>query len=217
MWSAAAVHFIVRNIERKPIRTMLSIIGIAAACATMISSGFFKDAVSHMVNVQFVLSQKEDMTVTFIEPTSRRILHELKAIEGVHYAEPYRNVAVKLIHGHRSYKTVINGIEPDSRLYLLLNTRLRPVPLPSEGIMLTDHLGKILDARPGDLLTVELLEGTRSTRQVPVVALTKQFLGVMGYMDIRSLNRLLIEGDSISGAHLTTDALHRKQSFSPVH
>lgn len=206
-------RIIVRNIERKPIRTMLSTIGIAAACATMIASGFFKDAVDHMVRVQLVLSQKEDMTVTFIEPTSRRVIHELQALEGVHHAEPYRNVAVKMIHGHRSYKTAINGIESDSRLHLLLDTDLKPVPLPPDGILLTDYLGKILGVKPGDVLTIELLEGTRSIRQVPVAALTKQYLGVMGYMDIRSLNRLLIEGDAISGAHLVTDALHRKDLF----
>jgi putative ABC transport system permease protein len=206
-------RIIARNIERKPIRTFLSMIGIAAACATMISSGFFKDSVNHMVNVQFVLSQKEDMTVAFTEPTSRRALYELKELEGVRYAETYRNVPVKMIHGHRSYKTAINGIESESRLHLLLDTRLKPVSLPPAGIMLTDHLGKILGVRAGDMLTVELLEGSRSTRQVPVVALVKLYLGVMGYMDVRSLNRLLSEGDAVSGAHLVTDSLYRKQLF----
>ena len=46
-------RIIVRNIERKPVRTILSVIGIAVACATMISSGFFKASVDYMVNVQF--------------------------------------------------------------------------------------------------------------------------------------------------------------------
>lgn len=206
-------RIIARNIERKPVRTLLSMIGIAAACATMISSGFFKDAVTHMVNVQFVLSQKEDMTVAFAEPTSRRALHELKGLEGVRYAETYRTVPVKMIHGHRSYKTTIRGIEPDSRLTRLLDDRLRPVALPPEGIMLTDHLGKLLGIRPGDLLTVEALEGSRAIRQVPVVALVKQYLGVMGYMDLSALNRLMREGDAISGAHLVTDSRREKQLF----
>ena len=66
-WLSQPSRIIVRNLERKPIRTFLSVIGIAVACATMISSGFFKDAVDYMVNVQFVLSQKEDMTVAFTE------------------------------------------------------------------------------------------------------------------------------------------------------
>jgi putative ABC transport system permease protein len=189
-------------------------IGIAGACATMISAGFFKDAVDHMVKVQLVLSQKQDMSVSFIEPTSRRVLYELKALAGVGHAEPFRNAQVKMIRGHRSYKTVINGIEPDSRLHLLLDTRLATVALPPSGIMLTDHLGGLLGVRPGDMLTVELLEGSRSIRQVPVVALVKQYLGVMGYMDVRALNRLLSEGDAVSGVHLTTDGLFRDRLFS---
>jgi putative ABC transport system permease protein len=200
-------RIIVRNIERKPIRTFLSMMGIAVACATMISSGFFKDSVDFMVNVQFVLSQKEDMTVAFTEPTSRRALYELKELPGVHHAETFRTVPVRLKYAARSHRTVINGIEPHSRLHLLLDTDLRVVSLPSSGIVLTDHLGAMLGVKAGDLVTVEVLEGSKPVRQVPVVALVKLYLGVMGYMDITALNRLLGEGDTISGAHLVTDPL----------
>ena len=48
---------------------------------------------------------------------------------------------------------------------------------------------------------------------MPVVALVKQYLGVMGYMDIAALNRLMSEGDAISGAYLVTDSLYRKRLF----
>ena len=154
------------------------------------------------------------MTVAFFETTSRRAVYELKGLEGIQYAETYRNVPVKLRHGHRSYKTVINGIEPDSRLHLLLDRNLNSVSLPPAGILLTDHLGKILSVKAGDLLTVEVLEGSRSIRQVPVVGLVKQYLGVMGYMDLTALNRLMNEGDSVSGAYLITDSLYRKQLFA---
>ncbi|MEW6334667.1 MAG: FtsX-like permease family protein, partial [Thermodesulfobacteriota bacterium] len=145
-------RIILRNIERKPVRTSLSVIGIAVACATMISSGFFKDSVAFMVNVQFALSQKEDMTVAFVEPASRRAVYDLRALPGVLHAETYRAVPVRLTSGHRSHRTVINGLEPDSRLHLLLNTRLQPVSLPPSGIVLTDHLGKILGVKAGEML-----------------------------------------------------------------
>jgi putative ABC transport system permease protein len=212
-WLSQPSRIIARNIERKPVRTLLSMLGIAAACATMISSGFFKDAIHHMVQVQFVLSQKEDMTVAFAEPTSRRAVYELKELDGVRYAEPYRTVPVKLVHGQRSYKTVINGVEPDSRLHLLLDMDLQPVSLPPAGILLNDHLGKVLSVKAGDMLTVEVLEGTRSIRQVPVVGMVKQYLGVMGYMDVTALNRMLNEGDAVSGVHLVTDSLYQKTLF----
>ncbi len=204
---------IIRNIERKPIRTLLSVIGIALACGTMIASGFFKDAVDYMINVQFVLSQKEDMSVAFFDLTSRRAAYELKQIDGVRYVEPYRIVPVKFINGHRSYKTVIKGMEPDSRLQQLLDTNLNKVALPSSGLMLTDHLAKILKVRPGDKITVEVLEGSRATREVTVVALVKQYLGVTGYMDLSSLNRLMNTGDAISGAYLSTDLNKQEKLF----
>jgi len=212
-WLTQPSRIIARNIERKPIRTFLSIIGIAVACATMISSGFFKDSIAFMVNVQFVLSQKEDMTVAFAESTSRRAIYELKELPGVHHAETFRTVPAKLKFGHRSYKTRINGIEPDSRLHLLLDTNLQAISLPPSGIVLTDHLGKILGVKAGDMLTVEVLEGSKPIRQVPVVALVTLYLGVMGYMDLTALNRLMREGDAISGAYLVTDPMYSEKLY----
>ncbi len=206
-------RIIARNMERRPVRTFLSIVGIAVACATMISSGFFKDSIDYMVNVQFVLSQKEDMTVAFAEPTSRRALFELKSMQGVNNAETFRTVPVKFRFGHRSYKTVINGIEEEGRLHLLLDENLKTVPVPPSGIVLTDYLGKILGIKAGDMLTVEVLEGSKPVRQVPVVAMAKQYLGVTGYMDLKALNRLMKEGDAISGAYLFTDSNYREKLF----
>jgi putative ABC transport system permease protein len=212
-WLAQPSRIIARNMERKPVRTLLSIIGIAVACATMISSGFFKDAVAFMVNVQFVRSQKEDMKVAFTDPTSRRALYELKELPGIHHAETYRTVPARFRFGNRSYKTVINGFEPDSRLHLLLDTDLRTVPLPPAGIVLNEYLGKFLGVKAGDLLTVEVLEGAKPVRQVPVVALVKLYLGVMGYMDVTALNRLMREGDAISGAYLVADPLQSEKLY----
>ncbi len=213
-------RIILRNIERRPVRTLLSVTGIAVACATMISSGFFKDSVDFMVNVQFALSQKEDMTVAFFESASRRAVHDLRALPGVLHAETYRTVPVRLTNGHRSHRTAITGLEPDSRLHLLLDTRLRPVSLPPSGIVLNEHLGSILGVKAGDLLTVEVLEGSKPVRQVPVASLVKLYLGVKGYMDITALNRLMKEGDAISGAYLVADplqgeALYRRLNETP--
>jgi putative ABC transport system permease protein len=206
-------RIILRNIERKPVRTFLSVLGIAVACATMISSGFFKDSVSYMVNVQFILSQKEDMTVAFSELTSRKAVHELEGLPGVHFAEPFRAVPVKFRFGHRSYKTVISGIDPNGSLHLLLDSNFKPLFLPPSGIILTDYLGEILGIKAGDMLTVEVLEGGKPIRQVPVVSLVKQYLGVNGYMDLEALNRLMKEGDAISGAYLFTDSNYRDKLF----
>ena len=81
--------------------------------------------------------------------------------------------------------------------------------VPPDGVVLTDHLAKILGIHPGDLLTVEVLEGERPVRQVPVAGLVNEFVGVSSYMRLDALNRMMREGPAISGVYLTTDRAAR--------
>lgn len=205
---AQPTRIIIRNIARRPFKSALTVMGIALSCAIMIAGTFSRDAVDFMVNVQFRLSQKEDISVTFTEPTSRRAVNELRGLKGVENAEGFRSVPARLRFGHRSYRTSVKGIAPDNRLHMLLDLDLKPVQVPEGGIVLTDYLGEILGVRAGDMLTVEVLEGSRPVRQVPVSGFVNQYIGVIGYMHMDGLNRLMKEGRAISGANLTVDPLH---------
>lgn len=55
-------------------RKTLNIVGIAFACAIMMVGSFQEDSVDFMVDIQFGMSQREDLAVTFVEPASRRAL-----------------------------------------------------------------------------------------------------------------------------------------------
>lgn len=204
---------IVRNIERRPVKSALTILGIAFSCSIMIAGRFATDAVEYMLDVQFKVAQKEDLTVTFTEPTSIKVLYEMKRMTGVRHAEAFRSVPVRFRFRHRSYKTAIQGIDPENRLYSVLDSNLKPIPIPPSGIVLTDYLGEILGVRPGDSVTVEFLEGSRPVRQVPVVALASQYIGLSGYMDMAALNRLSHEGEAASGVYLTVDPVYLPEIF----
>jgi putative ABC transport system permease protein len=210
-------RMIARHLERRPVKSLLSVVGIALSCAILMLGRFFGDAVDFMVGVQFGLSQREDLAVTLVEPTSRRALHELRSLPGVEFVEGFRSVPARLRHEQRSYRTSILGVEPRGVLYRLLDVELRPFTVPPEGIVLTDHLGTILGARPGDRITVEVLEGNRPVREATVAALVKQYVGVSGYMDMAALNRLMREGSAISGAYLAADSLAWPEIFGRLH
>jgi len=209
-------RMILRQLERQPFKAFLSIMGIAFACAILIVGSFQEDAIDYMIGVQFGLSQRDDVTVTFVEPTNQRALYELQSLPGVEYGEPFRSVPVRLRRGHHNLRTAIQGIEPDSDLYRLLDTELKRIDLPPAGIVLTDYLGKRLGAQPGDVLTVEVLEGSRAVRQVQVAALVSQFVGLAAYMDLQALNRLLREGSAISGAFLAVDEQHQATLYATL-
>jgi len=209
-------RMIIRHIERKPFKAFLSALGISMACAILIVGSFFKDAVDFMVKVQFGLSQREDLSVTFVEPTSRRALYELQHLPGVKYGEAFRAVPARFRFQHRTYRGSIQGVEPGSDLQRLLDADLKPVEPPAAGIMLTDYLGKILGVRPGDRLTVEVLEGSRPIRQITVAALVRQYIGVSGYMRLDTLNRFMGEGNAVSGVNLAMDERHKFEIYDAV-
>lgn len=209
-------RMIIRNIERRPVKSLLSITGIAFACAIMIAGRFGIDAVDYIVGVQFGLAEKEDMTVAFVESASSKAVYEMKGIPGIEYAEAYRTVPVRLRFQHRSYRTVLQGVSPESRLHVLLDTNLKPIHIPQSGIVLADYLGKILGVKTGDTITVEVLEGKRPVREERVVALAKQYIGLSGYMDIAALNRLMREGNAISGMYLSVDSFYISEIYKKL-
>lgn len=195
-------RMIARHLERQPFRSLLSVTGIAAAIGIMMLGRFGGDAIRYMTDIQFNLAQREDMVVSFTDPTDGEALYSLEHTRGIRYAEPFRAVPVELIHGRRSYRTVVLGLPPGSRLHRVLGASLRPVRIPPAGILLTDYLGTLLDLHAGDHVTLRVLEGARPRLRVTVAGFANEYLGSQGYMRLDALNRLLQEGRAVSGAYL---------------
>ncbi|MGB5472238.1 MAG: ABC transporter permease [Gammaproteobacteria bacterium] len=206
-------RMIARHIERRPLKSLLSIGGIAAACGIVMVANFQRDAVTYMVDVQYAMSQSQDLTVTLTEPTSRHALYSLIGIEGVLHAEGMRAVPARLRHEHRSYRGALQGMEPDGVLRRILDADLQRVDLPEQGVVLTDFLAELLDIEPGELLTVEVLEGNRPVLEVPVAGLTSEYLGVSAYMQRATVNRLLKEGDALNAVFMDIDERHSERIY----
>ncbi len=215
-WFSQPTRMILRHIERRPVKALLTTLGIAMACGVMMIGGFQEGAIDHMVEVQYGMSQREDLIATFTEPTSLRALYSLRSLQGVEHVEGVRNVPVRLQFQHYDYRTTVQGIQPDGKLMRLLDTDLNPIDLPPQGIVLTDYLAELLHIRPGDMLTVEVLESNRPTVQVPVVATAKEYLGVNAYMQRDTLNRLLKEGHAITGALMKVDEYYQRQVYAEL-
>ena len=209
-----SIRMIARHIERTPIKSLLTVIGMALACGSMMVTSFIGDSFYYAVDALYKVAQRQDVTVVFNEPTSRRALYELRSLPGVEYVEGFRMVTVRLRHEHHSYRTVLRAIEPGARLYRLINRKLQVVKLPPAGVVLTDYLANRLGVGIGDHVTVEVLEGSQPVRQVPVTGVVGEFFGSFGYMDMTVLHRLLGEGDVFNGAllmvdHMQLSALYR--------
>lgn len=215
-WFSAPSRIILRNLERRPLQGFMSIMGLTVAVAILVVGRYFTDAMDAIVDIQFRTIQREDVTLVFNAPLSAQAQFDLYHLPGVMRAEPFRVVPARLRFGHYHKLTGITGVEPSGELRRLLDSDQQPVSLPPEGLVLSTKLADLLQAKLGDQLTVEVLEGARPTRSVPVTGIFDELVGLSAYMDIHALNRLMREGFTLSGAYLQVDARQQSLLYSQL-
>jgi putative ABC transport system permease protein len=216
-----ATRMILRNIERQPFRAVASLVGIAMATAILVVGLFFMDAMDLLKEMQFSFVQRQDLTVSFVEPVSARALHELRSLPGVQRVEPLRSVPARVSHGHRSRNLVILGGPSAPSLNRIVDRSGRIVTLPPEGLVLSKTLAEVLHVSPGESVRLEILEGARPVGDVTVAGLVDEFFGLSIHMDQNALHRLMREGESLSGAQLQIDSaegprLYRRLKATPA-
>jgi putative ABC transport system permease protein len=201
-----AARMVLRNLERHPWRAAASLVGIAVAVGIFFFGVLFMNVMTQLADVHFTISQRQDVTVTFVVPVSSGALHELRSLPGVIHAEPVRRVAARIRHGSRSRYLAVTGALANARLERVVTLHGQVVTLPEDGLVISAMLGEILGVAPGDEVEVEVLEGERPVRRIPVAAFVDDALGLSAYLEIDALHRLLREGGTLSGANLLVEA-----------
>jgi putative ABC transport system permease protein len=209
-----AGRMVLRNLMRHPLRAAASIVGIAFAVAVLMIGLVFTDAIEQLIQTQFWEAERQDVTVTFVEPRDAGARHALERLPGVIAVEPQRSVAVRIRSGHRERYLSITGVPPQPRFKRIVDRNGHPIRLPPSGVVLSLTLANVLGVQPGDTVTLEVLEGHRPTKQVQVTGLVDDILGLSAYMDDSALHQLMREGDVYTGALLLVDAneTHRLSS-----
>ena len=206
-------RMIMRNMERRPLKTLMSSLGIAMAVAVLILGSFSLDAITYIMDFQFRLAQRQDVQVTFIEPLEPGALHEIEHLPGVIKAETFRGVATKFSSGHYVRRVGILGLPQRGELFRLMDVHEQVIEVPEDGLMLSDKLAELLHVGIGDLVNVQVLEGERPRREIPVAAIITEYGGTNAYMNQQALNRMLREDALMSGAFLQVDSQRSDQLY----
>lgn len=200
-----AHRLIARNMQRRPVRTVVTWVGLGFGTAVMMMGRFQNDAIDEIVNRQYRQAERHDVAVTFVEPLAPRSLHELRALPGVRVVEPERTVPVLVRHRAADYRTVVRGLTEGATLRQALGTDGRPIRERPRGVLLTDYLARMLDARPGDAVELTTLDGRRRTARLPLAGTVAEPFGAQAYLPRAAVDRLLGEGERVSGAVLAVD------------
>jgi putative ABC transport system permease protein len=204
-----ATRMILRQLERRPLKSLLSSFGVALAVAVLVLGNFMEDSLDYLLEFQFFLAQRQDMSIAFVDPRSSQVLHDVEHLPGVLKAQPFRSLPVRLRHGHFARRVGIMGFYPHGELFRLMDQHEQETPIPPDGLLLSTQLANLLHARLGDRIRVEVQEGERPVKDLLVTGLIEDYSGTNAYMDAGALHRLMKEGDTISGCFVTVD--HNQQ------
>ena len=209
-------HMIFRHIERWPLRSLLTTIGIAASGGILLMSFFMFDAIDEMVDSAYFRINRQDATVQFFEPRSDKAVFEIARWPGVRKAEAVRQVPARLHRAQASQRVGIVGLSAGHSLTRLLDKSGQPIVMPPEGIVLSDKLAELLNVQRGDTIDVEILQGSRRTASVAVAQVAAEYIGTSAYMAIDALNRLAGDESGISGAQLLIDPAQQSDFFAAL-
>jgi putative ABC transport system permease protein len=198
---------VLREIERRPLRTLFSSIGMAGAIALIIFGHFGIDSLESYLEGTLRREQRQDLSIVFARPVPPRVVGELARTPGVLTAEGIRAVPVRVRHDHRARDSMIMGLPSRATLRRLIGrSGGREVPIPDDGVVLSRTLGEILGLAVGDRVELEVREGNRPTVRPVVAGFVEDSVGLQVYAQSNLIAGL--EGDlgAVSSAMLKVDA-----------
>ena len=205
-WFSASFRMALRNIQRRPVRSALTCLALALATGILIVPNTFRDGIAYVLDFQWDVVQRQTVTLSLVEPQAARAIADFRHLPGVELAEPFRFVPVELRAGPIVRRMMLQGLSAHATLSRVIDARPAQFTLPERGIVVSAKLAEILQVKPGDEIIVHTLEGEERELAVPLVGLAEDFAGTAAYMEIHAVNRLMLEGDRINGAHLVVAA-----------
>lgn len=211
------VRMSLRRWETNPWVCLLTSIGLAFGLAIVVLSTFMAGAIDYVIEHQFSLSQRQDLTLTFVEASSKRSLFEIRSMEGVIGAEPFRSVPVRLRHQNQEKRLAILGLDPDPQWYRILDENDDPIGFPDGGgVTITRKLAEILGVQLGDTVEIDLLEGQDRTLRLPITRIFPNYSGPAAFMNRIELHRCLEEGERLSGVFVRLDPAYRNRTYAKI-
>jgi putative ABC transport system permease protein len=210
-WLSVTSRMLARNLQRQPVRALTTVVGIGMAGAILQVGFGMVQSVEALIHNEFNVAERQNMTVTFVEPLAPNARHALGRLPGVLQVEPQRSVAARIRSGHVHRTLAITGLPAVPELKRPIDQRQRAVQPHGQGVILSAILAEVLGVTPGDEVTVEVLEGQQPVRRVVVAGTVDDVLGTSAFMEMETLQRLLREDATLSGAALMIDTAHEAE------
>jgi len=206
LWSqfSPAWRLAIRTVLRSRLRTAVGLFAAAMGACLLVTGFMMMQAQNYLLEFQFFRSLKSDIEVTYQSDQPLDAVQDLYDIPGVTYAEPQFRMACTFRHGPRHRKGAVTGLPRYPQLTVPLDTSAHRITLPAAGgLVLTRQLAKLLDARVGDIITLEPVKGEQRPVEIPVAKIADSYMGLSAYAEISQLSHLVGETGAMNAAQLS--------------
>ncbi|MGY6537038.1 MAG: ABC transporter permease [Pararhodobacter sp.] len=196
---------IFRSIIRWPGRAAITLFGVSASVALLVMSYFMFDAVERLGESVFEQANRQQVTLMLARAQNERAVNDALTLPGVRMAEGAYAMPARLVNGHRSRLTALQGHYPDAQLARLIDDAGVVIDLPAEGLVLPQMLARALEIGAGDMLRVEMLAPPREVLDLPVAAVIAQGLGQEAHIAAPALFAAMRTAPQVNMIHLMID------------
>jgi putative ABC transport system permease protein len=151
-----------RNIFRNRRRTLTTAAGFLFSCVILLACWALFDALDHMLEIQFLQTDRWDLHALFMQPQQADLVDEVAAWPGVETVEPVIEFPVTLKSDTASEDAFLTAIDPATTLHgFRLPRGKSPAGALSAGkVLITSHLAQKLEVETGDRVVVETFFGS---------------------------------------------------------
>lgn len=207
----AALHLsqstvmILRSFFRWPVRSGLTMLGLALAVATVVAPSFMNDALDKIVDSAFYDTNRQDAMLVFAHDMPESVIETVGRLPAVLQAEGQQYLPAILRNGPHEKRTAIEARRPGVDLSRVIDAGGTQINVAPGGIVLSDRLADQLRLSIGDSVTVEFLGGRQETLTVALTGVVEQFFGLGAYMDLADVNAMLRQSPRVSMVNVSLD------------
>ncbi|HEU4727757.1 MAG TPA: ABC transporter permease [Kofleriaceae bacterium] len=211
-----ASRTIVRNLTRRPLRSVLAATGMAFAIAIVVLGAALSGGVDRTIDVAFHRERREDVSLQLAHPRALGTVRDFLTLPGVVRAEPMRVVPTRIVTSGRGQDVLLVGLPAGGALRHIVDSRYREFLPLRDGIAMTRWLADRMGVRRGDLVTIEIREHRRRIATARVIEIVDEPLLNAIYVELGALGRLLGEPETYSGVNLRVDPVRQGELYASL-
>ena len=208
LWKRIAFSWkmVIRNIFRNKKRYATLALGIALTYSVTLVAMNMGGIWDQIFDEQYGKMYSMDYNIDFNRMTSHNAINELHQLADLEAVEPRLELPLEVRSDWHRKSVAVVGIPADSQMYHLESSPGVPLKLQHNRLYLTSGLARALEVETGDLVLVKNYLPDRDDFWIEYGGDVNQYLGMNGYMTLKTMEHYVADPGHITGLSVKTDA-----------